>query len=234
MTPTISVDVTKWRAAANELFKTETRSLVDFVNGQALRVATFALKETKQADKDAVAKELGRTGFETRIIRSGKRKGKKVRGRATYAEDSLAQRILLKRFRDTGKWSAGGKDLDERVRAFIGRRLAAISFIRSGWIPAVLKLASVVYQKTVETARSKFGAKQAKSGVEKGTARPARFSFLPKVLVCEIENDIPGHVKGTEAVAVAGLQKALNMAAKDMIQKLAQRLKRVLKQFGAK
>ena len=227
MNPTIDCDSRAWVSAANDLFKTSSRSCVDFINGQALRVTTFAIQYTEKANVQEVQHVLGQVG-------------KVTKGKRTLRDDvgnTLAARILQKIFNEKGQWAdrkgraVKGKTLADKVRNFIARRSRSVAFIKSGWIPAVKKLASVVKKKPQTASVSAQGSRQI--GKPKGRAVPAAF-YLTRRIECIIENTIPAHVKGTGSIAEKGLRQALREAARDMIETLAKRLKQDLRQFGAK
>ncbi len=105
----------------------------------------------------------------------------------------------------------------------------------SGWIPAIKKLSSVVYEKPKDIS-SRKGATQ--FGTAKGSAKPATFQ-LASVIQATIENTAlktTSELGGGDPMPVAteGLQKALDRAARDMAQKLAERLQRNYDKVNAK
>lgn len=215
--------------------------MVDFVNGQAFRVATLAVKETKKADSSKIAHQLGalaRTeSFKT--ISRGKNAGKSRRVFSKLkmsSEDTLAARILGARKAKTGSFGISGDTMDERSTKLIRARIVAVNFIRSAWIPAIRKLASVIKKKPSSVA-SVSGARQ--RGEPKGYSTPAVFRAA-KVITAEIgirlfkkpiAPEVPGDPIG---VATLGLQKALNLAAKDMTDELARRLNPDFQKFNRK
>lgn len=232
MKPTIAIDTREWMAAAKALKAESNRTLVEFINGQAFRVATLAVKKayTLQADLAQVVTQLGQIGRVEKIVKKGKRKGEVSFGKRLFKDDSLAARIILKRYNETGQWPVKGNTMEERVREFVNRRIKTIAYVRSGWIPAIQKLDKLVKQKPRGSSKGLEGAKNYKT--PKGTARPAKFT-LGKIFA-EVENYVPGLEPGTDDEATSGLQKALNESARDMREELARRLKEKLKPFGAK
>lgn len=241
--PTIDIDLKAWQKAARDLFETSSRSAVDFTNGQALRVAVEALKNTEHADAAKIQRELGvvARSISVKKIKRGKNSGKTriVRGGYVMAgEDTLAHRILYARKKLTGGFGVKGQNIDEAVRNLIRSRIASAHFIRSGWLPGIRKLMAVVRKKPERVSLSRGGARQ--RGRDKGTARPARFGLTSKI-VAEIQNDAlnarvkPPSTKGNpEKTGQQGLSKALKESARDMIETLAKRLKQDLAKFGAK
>ena len=230
MRPTMTIDTTQWRKASRDLFETSKRSLPDFLNGQALAVASRALKLTVQASQARIELELGQIANEIKQRTRGKNVGKYYNAGRVLKEDSLAERIVAKRYNETGKWIAEGATLADRAKRLIAKRVSTISLVRSGWIPALRTLTSIVRNKPKRSSTSVGGAKQI--GKDKGRAKPAR--WRPGAIFTDIINDIPALYRGTNDEAEAGLQKALDESARDMRETLAARLKKDLAKFGAR
>ena len=243
MKPTIRIDASGWQRAAQELFQTSSRTCVDFTNGQALKVSIESVRQTKKANAEELARKLGATGREVsfNVIKRGKNAGKTrvVRGRITTAnEETFAHRILIARRINTGKWGIKGDLLKDKVSNFIRARMASVSFISAGWLPARNRLFSIVRNKTGIKTTGMFGAK--KRGKDKGSAKPALFSLRSKIEAI-IENTAllqkanpPAPGGDPMPVATQGLQKALDLAAKDMIETLQKRLEPDFRKFNGK
>lgn len=240
MQPTIRIDTSRWQRAAIELQKTSSRSMVDFINGQALRVAIQSVRETEKANKSEIERVLGATGriVSFKEVTRGKNKGqiRTKRGRYDSKDDSFAARILLARKRETGSFGIKGDTMAERVSNFIRARIAAVNFIAAGWIPARNILWSAVKNKQ-GIAGSVAGVK--KRGVDKGTARPATFSLRSEIVSiiqnsALMKNQGKSPATGGDPVSIArsGLQKALNFATLDMERKLAERLNPDIRKFN--
>ena len=216
MRPTIAIDSREWKRAAQELFRTSSRSCVDFTNGQALKVAIEAVRQTRRASAAKIRAELN-------TVQSGQK--------ATFA-----QRILAKRFRVTGSFGVKGSTWNQRLKNFIAARARSATFIASGWLPARKRLFAFVKQKPLKAGSTFAFARQ--YGREKGSARPATFSGLRSLITAEIANTAlkttskyPAPGGDPLPVAKAGLQAALDIAAKDMIETLARRLNKDLAKF---
>lgn len=243
MKPTMTLDPREWKKAANELFQTSSRSMVDFINGQSLKVASLALKGTKAATPAKIEAELGaiarRVDFKT--LSRGKRKGQTVTRRGGYVmagADTLAHRILGARKKLTGEFGVKGQTDDERAQNLIKSRVRAANFIRSGWIPVVQFFSSITKVKPPRASTSKFGAKQ--YGRPKGRGHRAKFSLFGRIEAA-IENNalnakvIPPSKRGHPyKVGVEGLQRALNDSARDMIETLRKRLEPDFKKVSSK
>ncbi len=236
MKPTITVDAREWQAAARQLFQTSSRTCVDFTNGQALKVAIESVRQTERASRAKIAYDLGAIGQEVQFktLTRGKNKGAvRVKKGLAISTDSLgresfAARILGARHKDTGKWGVRGNTLQERIHNLIESAKRSAGFIASGWIGARNSLWSVVKKKP-SGMRGMADVRQ--YGKPKGYARPAVFSLKSKI-TSEIVNTALmqniGHAPAPGGnpmpVAEKGLQMALNVAAKDMMEELARRL----------
>lgn len=242
MNPTISLDLREWQAAARELFQTSSRTCVDFTNGQALKVAVESVRQTDKANRASIEYILGAVGravsFST--VSRGKNKGQMrvKRGLFEAKEDSFAARILGKRFKETGEWGVKGETMQERVHNIIVSRTRAAGFIASGWIGARNVLWSLVRKKPSGTM-SLVGARQ--YGRPKGSAKPATFALRSNIEAVITNTALQANVSKPPStggdpmpVAVAGLQKALSVSARDMLAELARRLDPDFKRVSAK
>lgn len=245
MRPTASLDARQWTAAARLLKVESSRNIVDFTNGQILKVAIEAVRQTEKANRNRIAWMLGALGravsfkVRTRDTKRGtKGSTRTIRGNLLVKEASFAERILGKRFQETGKFGVKGATMEERVRNYINAATRSAGFIASGWIGARNALWSSVKQKP-SGLKSKYDAKQV--GRPKGKATPAMFSLRSKI-VATIENTAlmksmgraPAPGGDPMPVAVKGLQAALNFAAKDMMTELARRLQPDFKKVSAR
>ena len=182
MKASIDVDLRDWKQAAGQLYLLSSRTLPDFINGQAMGVASKAIEFTEKADPLRIARTLGEVAREVRLKTAKNRKGSPWKqGKRILKEDSFAERILAKRFQETGKWGVKGKTLKDRAANLIAARSSAVAFIKSGWIPAVKKLAAIVKRKPRGVTGSSRGVK--KRGVDKGRVTLARPGWR---VACEI------------------------------------------------
>lgn len=238
MNPTISIDDKAWKKAMRDLFETSSRSLVDFINGQSLKVAIESVRNTKKVDPVRIRHELGAVGraVSFKTMSRGKNKGKirTVRGAFSIKENSFAEKILGARFRETGEFGVRGLTMEERASNLIKARMRGAGFVASGWIPARNILFRLVKQKPKGTLTI-AGARQL--GRAKGDAKPARFSLASNIQAT-IENralnakPTPPEIGGDARPKVReGLQSAMNVAARDMIEELSRRLNKDLAKF---
>lgn len=241
MSATIKLDASGWQRAARDLQQTSSRSCVDFTNGQALKVAIESVRHTEKANAAEIGRILGATGRSVsfKTIKRGKNAGKvkTVRGGITAKAGSFAEAILIKRRIETGKWGVKGESLSEKVSNFIAARMRNVAFIAAGWIPARNRLFSAVKNKA-GIAQTVAGVR--KKGTDKGSAKPAVFSLRSKIQAV-IENtallqkaNLPAPGGDPMPTATKGLQKAMDISARDMIDTLQKRLDPDFKKFNGK
>ena len=242
MRATITLDASRWKAAAIALKRESSRSIVDFTNGQALFVASNAIKFTKKAIRQSIERQLGVVSSREKL-RGGTAgaKGWVRITKRTLREDSYAARIVAARFRKTGRWMIRGATLEEKAINLIAAKVRSVAFIRSGWIAAVKLLSAIVYKKPrlLRGAIAEIG--QTKN--PKGWVRPATFS-LNGIIECVIANTAliseskystwHGKKGNPIPIAKAGLRQALDFAAANMEKELARRLKEDLSRFGVR
>lgn len=243
MSITIKIDSRNWQRAANDLFQTSSRSCVDFTNGQALRVASWAIPETEKANRVNIEHIMGI--LSSTVTKRGGRAGAKgwVRiTKRTIRQDSFAERIIAKRFRETGSWfGLKGKTLADKAKSFVAAKIRSVGFIKSGWIQAVRTLSGIVYKKPRGLTGRIADAKQ--YGQVKGYAKAARFGLKSQIQATIVNTALTTQGKFSAwhggsgdpmPVAERGLQRALDRAEVDMIQTLEKRLQPDFKKFNGK
>lgn len=240
MSATVEVDFREWNAALRLLWNESSRELEDFVNGQAFRVAYEAIKQTKITDRAKLIRQLGATQQYKPVRQRKTGKIYMKRNGVTMKKDSFAERILYKRYAEYEKWGIRGETMDQMVRNLVAARIRSIAFIKSGWIPAVQALARVIKRKP-NTSGTLQGAKI--YGKKKGGAVPCRYSWN-KENFATITNTalmtrrdklaLPAQGGNPMPIAEKGLQAALNVATRDMLQHLADKLGPTFKKVSAK
>lgn len=227
MSAEIKIDFTEFNRAAEQAIRHSERTYPQFINGQALAVASRAIKETDRADASRIASELAKN-VTTKTRVSTKTGKTKTSYRYSVDQNTLAARIINARLVDRGEKPIWGKELTKAARRMVGARLKAVNFIRSGWIYAVRTLAASVGY----SAGPRDGARM--TGQPKGYAIPAR-SAISSMVTTEIGNTALLQDKRTPLpVAQRGLQAALNFVAKDMLDHLAKKLQPVFQEVSAK
>ncbi len=213
-----------------------SRTYPQFLNGQALRMASFAVRETERADTSMIAAKLGQVSTRIVSLRGGKMLKRPRRVFSSKASLDL-YRIINWRRKRTGKAPIGGAEMSVKARQIRGAALSSTAFIASGWIYAVRVLSKLA---GYTVANAYKGPKM--TGQEKGWVTPARFALSAQV-ACTMGNSAllaisagrTGARSGRPlAVAVRGMVRARNLTARDMLDHLAKKLQPVLNQFSAR
>lgn len=237
----MTVDTREWKAAARQLFETSSRTCVDFTNGQALKVASEAIRLTEKADRHQIEHIMGILSKQEKLRRDpeARMKGWVRITKRKIKDDSFAARIVAKRFRETGSWfGLKGKTLAEKAISLVKAKVRSVAFIRSGWIQAVRDLSRVVYKRPRIVSR----AETKQIGRAKGFAVPAKFSFRSEIQARIVNTALQtesrfsswsGKKSDPMPVAVQGLQAAIDFSAKDMLAELARRLDPDFKKVSA-
>jgi hypothetical protein len=144
-------DQSAFDEALKEEMQHTKRTFSQALNTHAYFIARKALWYTHKADKTAVESQLTSP--------------------PQYAEaDSLAEAILVARYRAHGGWPGSGAEFERAIQKFVAGRLRSIAFLKSGWIPAIRILEPFSANKSGAAPRDT----QARVyGQEKGNAYPA-------------------------------------------------------------
>ena len=233
--PTITVDASGFNTVLREVVRNSSRDAVDVINGRLFAVVIKAIRYTEKANKEEIARELGRLGTIDRVTKSGRRKS----GGTILAADSFAARIVNARRRDYAgaDYMLFGTALEEAAKKLIAARMRSAAFIKSGWVWAVKQLLPLV----------KFGAKsnpdrEAKPiGRPKGSALPAKPN-LRGIFEASAENSAliagGGRFQSPGAhnplpIAEAGLRKAMADEKWEMERHLKRKFMEASRRAGA-
>lgn len=219
-----------------QAFAQSSRTFPEFINGQALRLASFAQSQTQRADASKIAATLGQTSTQIANLKTGARLKKSKRVYTAQASLDMYRILNWRRVR-AGKAPLGGKAMSKPARKFRAASLRSSAYIASGWIWATKTLAKVVgYRDAQRSAGAKIGGKP------KGYAKPAT-TTINAMVSCEIGNTAllaesarrTGSRKGAPMrIAERGLAIARNLTAKDMLAHLARKLQPVLDKHSAR
>lgn len=240
----LTVATEEFRRAAELCIVHSERTYPQFLNGQGLRLSSFAVKHTQKADTGTIAAQLGQVSTRIRNKKTGGmlsrrsdgRRGFGVREFSSAASRDLYRIINWRRTR-TGKNAIGGKEMSKPARRMRSATLRSPGFIAAGWIYAVKGLAKAVgYSEFLDTKVPKM------SGEPKGWVNPAR-AAINSIVTCTMGNtsllgrsaERTGLRNGNPMpVAQKGLTLAYQLTAKDMLDHLAKKLQPVFNQFSAK
>lgn len=217
---------------------TTSRTYPQFVNGQMLRIASFAIQDTEKADAGLIAAKLGQVSTRIRAKKTGKRLKKGVREFSSKASLDL-YRIVNWRRKRVGLPPVSGKEMSKVARKMRAATLRSTAFIAAGWIPAVRGLAAAVGYGAYAKA-PKLSTRL--SGQPKGFVVPAGFTLNDNV-TCTIGNTALLGVSAARTgmrpgnplpIAEAGLSSAAYRTMQDMLNHLRGKVQPVLDKFSAK
>lgn len=221
--------------AVAECIKHTERTYPEFINGQALRLASFALRETERADAGKIAWNLGQTDLRFTNKRTGAKLKKARRVFGSSAASINLYRIVNWRRKRAGLKPLGGKEMSGPARRMRGAALRSTGFIASGWVWAIRGMARAVGYSADASRSTKV------SGSPKGYAQPARFTISSNASV-EIGNTALLAVSAARTgkrqgrpmpIAQKGLSRAFILTARDMIEHLRSKLIPVFNRFSA-
>ena len=200
----IKVDTTEFEKTFREYMKVTSRSMPEAINQHAFYIARNAVVDTKAATKEEIARDLRASSKE-------------------YAGVPLAAILVNVARGKAGKKGLSGEKMTRAVETFIKKKAASRNFLRSGWLPAVKLLATMVKRKS--------GAKPMPAGVKqkgkpKGGVRPARVSYSFKP-VATLWNSVFGGLKKNSRVKQLiqeGAQQAVNEEVDSMREYIKQKL----------
>jgi hypothetical protein len=218
MKPTLEiVNWAEFQKDLNRAVAISSRGAAESLNSRGYMLAKRAMDYTKRAMR-AEIEALGVTGY--RVIKS-KKTGTLKKGRPIYSPSDKAVAIVASRLVAAGQKIDSHASLVESAKKMIAARLRSITFLASGWIPAMRKLDKYARQKVRATAKQ--------WGKPKGTARPAKETFNPFV---EIENNVTPTPRGQQMLR-DGLAKAIAKEHAELKSHLERSLKEGFVSAGA-
>jgi hypothetical protein len=246
MTPRVSMtmnapDFNKVLAKVNEHSE---RTYDAFINGQGLRVASFAVRETEKANAAKLkaslwslygGKESAGEGKKIYKNQYGSFSRRASRWSKAGGAKPMVYLLVNAARRARGEKRLAGAEMSRAAKKLVGARVRAVAFIKSGWVWSIRTLSAAVGY----SARA--GGAASVSGKPKGYAKPARRA-INSTVTCEIGNTAliaesaarTGSRKGSPmTIAERGLARARDLTAKDMIAHLAKKLQPVLNKFSA-
>lgn len=208
------------------------------VNRKAFYIARRACLETPKAKGSKIHRDLEKkivtqsniVGQKVRFLKSGRMK----RGALIY-EHVMAPLIALivnARKGRSGEKGLYGMDMARASDALEAARMKSIAFLKSGWLPAIRKLASLVGS-TRGAPRQDRSAEQV--GQSKGDASPARDAAFK--VKATITNAAGSNRKNNDALMRFGgpaLQRAFDAETASTMEETAKRLKEAALKAGIK
>ncbi len=204
---TVSVDTRQFDKVFKEYMEHTKKDLTSVVNNKLFFICRGAVRETKSADS---------TGVKAGLMAASTKNSKAP----------LAAILVNKQRGKKGEIGLQGSKMKTEVNKFIGKRVRAINFLRSGWIPAIKKLAGVVDKTTGGQTVSKSALKQRGNPKDKGGVRiaPLEGSWKP---TAEAWNSVFGGKNPSskvQRIIQNGLQKAVNKEEASMLAYIEKKL----------
>lgn len=195
--PNINVDTRKFDEAIREYVKYSRKDLTTIVNQKLYWVCINAIGETFKADKQTITNDLD--------------KESNTMPGLTVAEAMAVVNARKKNLRLTKS------ELKRDANKIKQRRKRAVGFLRSGWIPAIKRVAPYAEVKTAAKRASREDSRL--RGKEKGGAAPALKAANADVVMASAWNDIiaDNNPRAQQYMQV-GLQRAMDREAASMMQ----------------
>lgn len=222
---TFKVDTSEFTRTLREYRKYSKRTLPVIVNTKAMFIARHAILETPKADKAKIERELGEF-----VSVNGSKKKQLLLAIGKKHDAPLAALIINARRGREGRPGLYGAKMAAAVRVFVAARIRSISFLKSGWLPAIKTL--LPFSDRRGGPRQEKGVKQI--GQPKGYGKPAREGWN---VVAEIANTASDNKNNRGALWKYGgpaLQRAFNAEAASMREYIEKKMREAAKQSGIK
>lgn len=192
------------------------------VNTKAFYVARKAVWFTHKADIQRVKNALGQIISVNRITKAGKiAKRKTVILKQGRGAAPLAALMISKRLASAGKRSpfygrsrsAGAAAMTRMVMKLMRARARSVAFLKSGWLPAIKKLAPYADKGSkppIDNAAKIIGR-------DKGTAKPALATTNPVAEIINLATTRRDRKGALVKYGAPGLQRAFDDEAKSMV-----------------
>lgn len=215
------IRTTEFDRTLKEYRKYSKRDLATIVNTKALFIARRAILETPKANKNQIARELGR------MVKSGKNAGK-LRLKSGSQHDAPLAALIINKRRGPGRGLYGSM-MEEAIRQLLSARNRSIAFLKSGWIGAVRKLLPFADRGGPRQDRV---AKE--YGQAKGDATPARDNSVWKTKATITNSADSTHDKTGALIKYGGpaLQRAFNAEEASMREYIERKLRESARQAG--
>jgi hypothetical protein len=222
---TIHFDTKEFDQAIRQYAAQSRRDFAEICNAKAKDLAFESLRLTHRADANRMRQELSSSVAQKIVIshKTGRTKGGAM---VTYHYDesgreSLAARLVNWRRAKAGEPMLWGTKLEEAARRLVAARVRSVSFVRSGWLPAIRRLGGAGGQ----------GARQV--GVPKGYAVPAQPGVSPVSAIVNTALSSEGAGSRLAALAEAGLRLAYAAVTRDMQAYMERKLQQTANRFSS-
>lgn len=232
----IDLDVVEFDNTLRQYIEHSKKDLDEIVFNKGFQLAggfgkanPGALQLTHHADANQIRQELSQSvAQEITLSRKGKlRRGKIVTTHTDDGRNSFAARIVNAKRLKEGQPPIWGTALEEEARKLVALRVRAVNFLRSGWIPAIRKLAGLVRRSGGIDGVKQFGQ-------PKGFALVKQGYFSPSVEIVNTALKTKGGTGRLQGYAEAGLSEALRRLTADMRQYIERKLQKTADKYSAR
>jgi hypothetical protein len=210
----MKLDTREFQRTLSEYRKLSKRSEPEIVNTKGFFIARRAVVETFKADKGSIRKAFDRKTAKIVGMLINARRGK--RGEKGLYGDKMAEAVAM-------------------VKA---ARLRAISFVKSGWLPAIKTLGALTkYRRGVARNEEGSGIGRVKQiGKPKGSAKPAVISFgIVRVIITNMAlRSRKTTTNSGEEIATKGLQRAIDYETNSMKSYIEMKMREDARKAGIK
>jgi hypothetical protein len=212
------IDDREFQRTLRKYVLVSSRTIPDIVNTKAFFIARRAVIETPKVGSQIIREQLKETVIATRHV-----------GPQAGTSDEIPRIIALVQRRGaylrgiSGKMSRAYylKLLSNAIKEKVGARAKSSAFLKSGWLPAIKILASLV-KSTRGAARSDSSVKQV--GRSKGTATPARAGFRVRAIIENAANATRDKKDALIKYGGPALQKAFDFERQSMLDYMQKKL----------
>jgi len=217
MKPTFKLDTREFDRTMRRYVQLSSRDPKQITDTKGFFIARRATVETKKADKDKIASQLGR------LIKVRGIKGK------TLAAKPLLESIIRARIYRAGGKQPAKEEVRDLMRKELATRMSSIAFIKSGWLPAIKTLAPFAEKRN----QPKIDRTAKQRGKPNGYAIPSRGGWRGKTIIANTaasKTDRGGFMR----FGMAGLQAAFNHETRSMKDYILNKLRGTARQAGVK
>ncbi len=212
--------------------KVNRRTLPEALNEKAYFIAGGAIRHTHKADHERIKAELG-AKMESVIGKRGKALKRKTLAIVENYWATLAVILVIAGLRKAGKPIPSDGELKDRALNLVRSRIRSVGFIRSGWLPALRRLARFSKYGRIKFG---FGDLPKKVGKNKGGVSPATEAQgdLAKVIIWNSAGGEEKHKGALMKYGQPGLEAAFREETADMKRYLEKKLRENARASGIK
>jgi hypothetical protein len=236
MNATITIDQREFDATLQKYIAVTRRTIDEVIARKTADVAVASLQNTKVADPAAIAAKYNTsTSVQYRLSKTGKLSRKfNVGSVSGEIRDTYAARLANLELQRKGKPPFLTKEL---VRKWIARRVAARSFIKSGWVNAAKAFIADVRAKGISGVAARGAGSDRRKNTGGGTMRRASEAmrasgeiFNNSAEFYQLDKNVNRSARTASALRVSaeGLDKGFKAATADMQQYIERKLTKAL------